>query len=146
MSSTFQQHFTPDDLNMIRRVLDNAGIHHRPGEATHQDRPSASRFLITCFQQGISTELALREELHHHLYQDTSEPVRAGENADVKGWENEDGAMAAELQKTPLINRRLVAGQTLDVRRITLSYPDFTLSYASAGLEGEVPRILPMAA
>jgi hypothetical protein len=146
MSSTFQQHFTPDDLNMIRRVLDNAGLHDRPGEATHHARLSASLFLITCFQQGISTELALREELHHHLYQDTSEPVRAGEPADVQGWENEGGAVAAEPQTMPLLNLRLVAGQTPDVRRIMLGFPDFMLSYVSAGPEGDVPRMLPMAA
>ena len=146
MSSTFQQHFTPDDLNMIRRVLDNAGLHDRPGHATHQARPSASRFLIKCFQRGVSTELALRDELYHHLYQDMSEPVRACENADVKGWENEGGAVEAEPQTTHLRNLRLVAGQTPDIRRIKLGFPDFILSYVSAGSEGDVPRMLPMAA
>lgn len=142
MSSTFQQHFTSDNLNMIRRVLDYAGLHDRLGEATHQARPSASRFLITCFQGGISTELALREELYHHLYQDMSEPVRAGENADIHGWENEGGAASVE----PRITLQLVASQATDVRGVRSGFPAFIANRVSVGLQDDIPPTLPMAA
>lgn len=142
MSSTFQQYFTSDDLSMIRRVLDNAGLHDRLGEATHQARPSASRFLITCFQRGISTELALREELYHHLYQDMSEPARAGENGDVHDWETEGGAVSVE----PQITLQLVARQTFDIRGIRSGFTAFIASHVSVGLQDDIPPTLPMAA
>lgn len=146
MSSTFQQYLTSDDLNMIRRVLDNAGLHDRSGKVAHQARVTGSRFLITRFQLGISTELALREKLYHHLYQDMSEPVQAGENAGVHDWENEGGAVAAEPQTTPRLRLQHVASQAPNVRRIVLGFPAFIVSHVSDGPQSDVPRIPPMAA
>lgn len=64
MSSTIQQYFTPDNLNMLRRALDDAGCHYK-----------ANGFF-------------------HHLYQDMSERARAREFADFEAWENEGGALA----------------------------------------------------
>jgi hypothetical protein len=141
MSSTFQQYLTSDDLNIIRRVLDNAGLHDRFGEVAHQARVTASRFLITCFQRGISTELALREELYH-LYQDMSEPVRAGENAEIHDWEIEGSAVSVE----PRIRLQLVASQTTDIRGIRSGFTAFIASHVSIGLQDDILPTLPMAA
>ncbi|CAN7538117.1 hypothetical protein [Rhizobium sp. LjRoot254] len=145
LSSTIQQHFTLDDLNMLRRVLDNAGLHDRHGETSHSARLAASRFLIGCFKQGISTEMELRFELFHHLYQDMSERVRAGELADIKAWENEGGALASEARPTrqPM---RLVSSHATVVRRIMLGFPAFSPSDNSSGADDAIPQMLTMAA
>ena len=104
MSSTTRQYFTSEDLNMLRRVMDNAGLFGRPDEPSQLARSAASRFLIACFQQGIATETELRFELFHHLHQDMSEPVRAAEIFDFQAWENEGGAFG------PLARANLDAG------------------------------------
>lgn len=142
MSSTIQQYFTSGDLHMIRRVLDNAGLHDRADERSRLARRVAGRFLIGCFQQGISTEMELRFELFHHLYQDTSERVRMGEVADLQAWENEGGAVVSAARPNVRPGLRLVAGQTSDVRRIMLGFPAFMLSHASSGADDNIPRML----
>lgn len=146
MSSTIQQHFAPDDLNMLRRVLDNAGLHDRPGEASLVARLAASRFLIGCFQQGISTEMALRFELFHHLHQDMSERVQARELADIKAWENEGGAPASEARATRQPRMRRISGRTTIVRRIMLGFSAFSPSDDSPGADHAIPQKLTMAA
>ncbi|MBX9458069.1 MAG: hypothetical protein KL863_19725 [Rhizobium sp.] len=98
MSSTTRQYFTSDDLNMLRRILDDAGLVDRDGETSRRSRSVASRFLIACFQQGVATEMELRSELFHHLYQDLTEPVRAGEITDFPSWENEGGAFGTRAR------------------------------------------------
>jgi hypothetical protein len=146
MSSTNQQHFTSDDLDMLRRVLDNADLHDRPSEIPHPVRSAASRFLITRFQQGNTSEIELRFELFHHLYQDTSERARAGEHAEFQVWENEGGAVVSEAHPNHQPSLRLVAGQTSTVRRIMLGFPAFTLSHDFSGADDDIPRVVLMAA
>ena len=145
MSSTTQQHFTRDDLNMLRRVLENAGFHDRPGEASHLARLSASRFHFGCFQQGISTKMELRFELFHHLYQDMSERARA-ELAIIQTWENEGGAVASDTMphRQPLM--RLVGSQATTIRCITLGFPVFIASDHSPSATNAIPQMSMMAA
>lgn len=95
MSSATQQYLTPNDLNMLRRVLDDSGLYDGLDDAAHLARLTASRLLIGCFQQGISMEMERRLELFNHLYQDMSERVRAEELAGVQMWKNEAGALAS---------------------------------------------------
>lgn len=146
MSSTTQQYFTPDDLNMLGRVLDNAGLQDGPGEASRPARLAASRFLIERFQQGISAEMELGSELFHHLYQDMSERVRGGELAEVQTWENEGGAMAPEARPIRQPSVRLVNSQVTIVRRIMLGFPAFSPGDGSSSVDDHIPQMLMMAA
>lgn len=59
MSSGYQQHFTPADIEMLDRILERAAIYNRPETPQSGKRLEAARFLIKSFQQGIQTEAAL---------------------------------------------------------------------------------------
>jgi hypothetical protein len=144
LSSTIQQHFTLDNLNMLRRVLDNAGLHDGP-DAARLARLSASRFLIECFQHGISTETDLKSELLNHLHQDMSERARAAEFADAQTWENEGDALASEV-KLSRHSVQLDSNQATIARRIILGFPVFGLSRSSIRADDDIPQMLTTAA
>jgi hypothetical protein len=60
MSSTSREFFTPDDLRMLDRVLVYTGYPQADDICRREARLEASRFLITAFQSGVTTERELR--------------------------------------------------------------------------------------
>jgi len=67
MSSTPRQYFTSDDLGMLDRILDHAGIYRSANDSDQALRLSAAKFLIRRFQAGISNEHALYADLIDNL-------------------------------------------------------------------------------
>lgn len=63
MSSMTQQYLSSDDLRMLKRVLDNAGLHDQFDEYSRLIRMVAGRHLIASFQLGIASEMELNFEL-----------------------------------------------------------------------------------
>lgn len=63
MSSKSRQFFMPDDLAMLDRVLADANFHRSSNPLEREARLSATRYLIASFQQGLTSEVALRSSL-----------------------------------------------------------------------------------
>jgi hypothetical protein len=63
MSSNSRQFLTNDDLAMLDRVLDHGNFQRSDEPVERSARLEASRFLIATFQQGVTTETALRSSL-----------------------------------------------------------------------------------
>ena len=63
MSSTSRQFFTPDDLAMLDRVLAHANFLQSNEYVKREARLEATRFLITVFLAGETSELGLRNKL-----------------------------------------------------------------------------------
>jgi hypothetical protein len=67
MSSEFRQYFTSDDLGMLERVLDHAGLYNIANDGDQQLRLSAAKFLIRRFQAGTIDEPGLYAALIDNL-------------------------------------------------------------------------------
>lgn len=67
MSSNHRQYFTSDDLNMLDRVLTQAGLPQSSDPIQRDLRLESTRILIASFQRGLTTERALRGVLDNGL-------------------------------------------------------------------------------
>lgn len=56
-------YLTTSDLEMLRRVLDKAGLPVATEHADHEKRDGAARLLIALFEQGVTAESKLSETL-----------------------------------------------------------------------------------
>lgn len=91
MSSSAASHVpAPLNIEMLKRVLDTAGMLNVRSAWHQAERRAAARFLITAFQGGVHSEAALVTVLLGQIEM-LSSPFS---NDDLDRWENEGGGMA----------------------------------------------------
>lgn len=148
MSSMKQQYFAADDLRMLKRVLDHAGLYDRPDDSSRLARLIGARHLIACFQQRSAKEMELKLELHRHLHQDLAQRSVATELVDLQLWDNECSATEVDKSGVDLFKLRLVHSHSRLVQRVMLGFPAFSPGYHSPGTgeDFKAPQMLMMAA
>ncbi|OMQ43008.1 hypothetical protein [Ensifer sp. 1H6] len=98
MSSSAASHApAPLNIEMLKRVLDTAGMLNVRSAWHQAERRAAARFLITAFQGGVHSEAALVTV----LLSQTDMLSSPFSSEDLDRWENEGGGMAFDRSATP---------------------------------------------
>lgn len=87
----------PLNTEMLKRVLDTAGLFNIRSAWHRAKRRTATRFLIAAFQGGMHSEAALVTILISQIEM-LSSPFSS---EDLDRWENEGGGMAFDRSATP---------------------------------------------